>query len=118
MTAAPQPHQAFVHRPDVSAAVRELRSALRLTQQAFAAKLKTPLVTIARWETVQNPRGRTLNLLMALATDAGQPKLAEVFRKELFAELALALRSQFQSAVRHSAKPKAAKPLSGTLLTD
>jgi transcriptional regulator with XRE-family HTH domain len=89
------------HRREVGEAVRQLRSTLGLTQQAFAVELNTALTTIARWETVRSPRGSTLGLLAQLAEKSGRPDLAGVFRKELMVELALVLRSQFRYSMRH-----------------
>jgi transcriptional regulator with XRE-family HTH domain len=91
----------MLHQPSVSEAVRQLRSTLGLTQQAFAVEMGTALTTIARWETVRSPRGRTLNLLAQRAEKTERPDLAATFRRELMAELGFALRSQFRYAVRH-----------------
>jgi transcriptional regulator with XRE-family HTH domain len=72
----------------VSKAVRELRTALGETQQEFAFRVKTAIRTIARWETVQPPRGDTLKGLAYLAEKSGRLDLATVFDKARVAELA------------------------------
>jgi transcriptional regulator with XRE-family HTH domain len=102
----------------VSEAVRQLRSTLGLTQQAFAVKLDTALTTIARWETVRSPRGRTLNELARLAEDMDRRDLAGVFREELMAELGLALRSQFRYAVRHQRQAESGAEALNTIVKE
>jgi DNA-binding transcriptional regulator YiaG len=57
-------------RHAASEAVIALREALNQTQQAFAHKMKTAIVTIARWETSQPPHGLTLLRLAEVAKQA------------------------------------------------
>jgi transcriptional regulator with XRE-family HTH domain len=74
----------------VAQAVRELRTALGESQQAFAYRMKTAIRTIARYETVRPPKGRALAELQQVATDTGHPKLANIFKDALVAELGTA----------------------------
>jgi transcriptional regulator with XRE-family HTH domain len=71
----------------VGLAVRELRTALGESQQAFAYRMKTAIRTIARYETVRPPKGRALAELQQVATDTGHQKLANIFKDALIAEL-------------------------------
>jgi transcriptional regulator with XRE-family HTH domain len=57
-------------RHAASEAVIALREALGQTQQAFAHKMKTAIVTIARWETSQPPHGQALLRLAEVAKQA------------------------------------------------
>lgn len=74
----------------VGQAVRELRTALGESQQAFAYRMKTAIRTIARYETVRPPKGRALAELQQVATDTGHQKLANIFNDALIAELGTA----------------------------
>jgi len=74
----------------VGQAVRELRTALGESQQAFAYRMKTAIRTIARYETVRPPKGRALAELQQVATDTGHQKLASIFKDALIAELGTA----------------------------
>ncbi len=74
----------------VGQAVRELRTALGESQQAFAYRMKTAIRTIARYETVRPPKGRALAELQQVATDTGHQKLANIFKDALIAELGTA----------------------------
>ena len=93
--------QEAAHKVQLIQAVRELRSAMGLTQQQFADEVNTALTTVARWETIRSPRGRTLLDLARLAETVKRPDLAKLFRQQALKELGLALRSQFRYAVRH-----------------
>ena len=53
--------------PEIMAAVRSLRTALRLTQTDFGRLLGKSLPTIQRWETLRPPRGRALAQLYDVA---------------------------------------------------
>ena len=85
---------------NVSLAVRELRTALGQTQQAFANTLETAITTVARYETGRTPRGSILLRLVQIAKDNGRTDLAIIFRRELMSQIGLALGRQFRDAVR------------------
>lgn len=79
------------HQKDpVSQAVRDLRTALGESQQAFAYRMKSAIRTVARYETVRPPKGRALAELQQVATDTGHHKLATIFKDALIAELGTA----------------------------
>jgi transcriptional regulator with XRE-family HTH domain len=71
----------------VSEAVRDLRTGLGESQQAFAYRMKTAIRTIARYETVRPPKGKALAEFQKLAAETGNQKLANVFGDALRAEL-------------------------------
>ena len=73
---------------ELSQAVRELRAALKLTQQGFAQRLGTAVRTIARWENNQPPHGRALVQLAQLAQAKGLQPVANKFVRVLQCELA------------------------------
>ena len=71
----------------VSEAVRDLRTALGESQQAFAYRMKTAIRTIARYETVRPPKGNALAEFARVAEETGNEKAAKVFREALMSEL-------------------------------
>ena len=68
-------------------AVRNLRTALGESQQAFAYRMKTAIRTIARYETSTAPKGKALAELFWVAADTGNAELANVFRGALVGEI-------------------------------
>jgi transcriptional regulator with XRE-family HTH domain len=60
----------------VSQAVRDLRTALGESQQAFAYRMKTAIRTVARYETVRPPKGKWLAEFYGMAAETGNQKLA------------------------------------------
>ena len=64
-------------------AVRELRTALGLSQTEFGRLLGKSLPTVQRWETLRPPDGKALALLEQLATDRNHPELARPFHDAL-----------------------------------
>ena len=77
----------------VNEAVRKLRGHFEETQQEFAHRLETAMVTIARWETSRVPSGKALERLHALAQAARLAECAEVFRQALNGDVERASRS-------------------------
>lgn len=73
----------------ISGAVRELRNALGETQQQFANRMKTAIRTIARWETIQRPRGKVLGDFVRIANAAKRPDIAVLFERAQTAELSI-----------------------------
>jgi len=73
----------------ITGAVRELREALGETQQQFANRMRTAIRTIARWETIQRPRGKVLRDLVRIANAAKRPDIAVVFERAQVAELSI-----------------------------
>jgi len=71
----------------VSDAVRELRVSLGESQQVFAYRIKSAIRSVARWESVRPPKGKTLALLERIARENGQPQLAKRFQDALVQEL-------------------------------
>jgi hypothetical protein len=71
----------------VSQAVRDLRTALGESQQAFAYRTKTAIRTIARYETVRPPKGKALAEFQKLAAETGHQKLATVFSEAYMEEM-------------------------------
>jgi transcriptional regulator with XRE-family HTH domain len=71
----------------VPKAVKELRTALGDTQEAFAARMHTVVRTISRWESVRPPKGAVLEQLAKLAIKAKRVDLATIFEKAQAAEL-------------------------------
>jgi transcriptional regulator with XRE-family HTH domain len=68
---------------ELSQAVRELRNALRLTQQGLATRLRIAVRTVARWENDQPPRGHALVQLAQLAQAKNEQALADKFVQAL-----------------------------------
>ena len=71
-------------------AVRNLRTALGESQQAFAYRMKTAIRTIARYETNAPPKGKALAELFWAATETGNQEIARVFQEALTAEIGVA----------------------------
>lgn len=74
----------------VAEAVRQLRTALGESQQAFAYRMKTAIRTIARYETVRPPKGKVLADFFQVASETGHEELAILFRNALTAEIGIA----------------------------
>jgi transcriptional regulator with XRE-family HTH domain len=74
----------------VADAVRQLRTALGESQQAFAYRMKTAIRTIARYETVRPPKGKALADFFRVASETGNEELAILFRNALTAEIGIA----------------------------
>jgi transcriptional regulator with XRE-family HTH domain len=71
----------------MSRAVKELRTALGITQQALASQLGTALTTVARYEASERiPRARALGKLALIAKRNGQTELAAFFKHALDVE--------------------------------
>lgn len=68
---------------EVQQALRNLRTALGLTQQDLAVKLGKAVATVARWETSRPPRGAELAEILAFAVQANQPAAASVLARAL-----------------------------------
>jgi transcriptional regulator with XRE-family HTH domain len=70
----------------VNAAIRELRSHLKETQQRFALRIGIYHTTLAKWESLQikqMPNAYGLRRLRDLANSGGRPDLAQVFHRAL-----------------------------------
>ena len=73
----------MVIRQDITKAVRQVRKHFGETQPQFAQRMKTAVVTIARWETSRPPRGESLEDFLALAKSENLADCVEVFREAL-----------------------------------
>ncbi len=73
----------MISRSSVTKAVQELRSHFGETQQQFAQRIKTAVVTIARWETSRPPSGEALERLLALAQSENLAECTHVFEQAL-----------------------------------
>jgi transcriptional regulator with XRE-family HTH domain len=73
---------------ELSQAVRDLRSAIGVTQQEFASRFPTAIRTVARWENNQPPRGQALVRLAQMAAGLGHEELAGRFVQALQLEMA------------------------------
>ena len=82
--------------PAASDAVREVRAALGMTQQAFANHMQVALTTIARYETGRAPTGVILRKLAEVAEQNGRPDLGNIFRRHLMLQLGSALGRRFR----------------------
>jgi transcriptional regulator with XRE-family HTH domain len=71
----------------LNAAVKELRRALGLSQQAFATQLKLSIPAVVNYEKDRAPSARALAQLEQLASDNDHPELARIFRDALGSEL-------------------------------
>jgi transcriptional regulator with XRE-family HTH domain len=76
-----------VQKTELMKATRQLRTAMGLTQTAFAQRVGKTLPTIQRYETLAQPRGEVLVKLMKLADEHGHADLAELFQDALSTEL-------------------------------
>lgn len=86
----------------ISKAVRDLRTALQETQQGFAYRMKTAVRTIARWETVRPPKGKSLARLERLAWETGAVDVARILRQALAEELNAAAPTPEELAWSHA----------------
>ena len=73
---------------ELSKAVRDLRTAMGLTQQEFANRVQTAIRTITRWEHNQPPHGRALVQLAQIAEARELKPIAAKFVQALECELA------------------------------
>jgi transcriptional regulator with XRE-family HTH domain len=73
--------------PNLNAAVKELRRALGLSQQAFATQLGLSIRAVVNYEKDRSPTARALAQLEQLASDNDHPELAHIFRDALGNEL-------------------------------
>jgi transcriptional regulator with XRE-family HTH domain len=71
----------------LNTAVKELRRALGLSQQAFASELKLSIRAVVNYEKSRAPSARALAQLEQLASDNDHPELARIFRDALGSEL-------------------------------
>jgi transcriptional regulator with XRE-family HTH domain len=67
----------------VSLALTALREAVGDTQQQFAVRLGTTVVTIGRWETSHPPSGKTLERLLKLAKKHRHAESVQIFEAAL-----------------------------------
>ena len=74
-------------RNAVSETVRKLRGSFGETQEEFARRMDTAVVTIARWETSRPPRGKALKALAELARSKSLPEYADVFEQAARGEI-------------------------------
>jgi|SRR5215469_18907964 len=74
-------------QPNLSTAVKELRSALGLSQQAFATQLGLSIRAVVNYEKSREPTARALAQLEQLASHSSHPELARIFRDALGNEL-------------------------------
>jgi transcriptional regulator with XRE-family HTH domain len=65
----------------VNETVRKLRVSLSETQEQFARRMNTAVVTIARWETSRPPRGKALRALEDLAASVSMTEYAAIFAR-------------------------------------
>ena len=77
----------FTMEPNLNTAVKELRSALGLSQQAFATQLGLSIRAVVNYEKNRAPTARALAQLEQLASDNHHPELARIFRDALGNEL-------------------------------
>lgn len=69
---------------DISAAVKTLRTvAFGETQQRFADRIGSAIITLARWETRRPPQGKPLETLLSMARLAGMDECIIVFEQAL-----------------------------------
>ena len=73
--------------PNLNVAVKQLRSALGLSQQAFATQLGLSIRAVVNYEKNRVPTARALAQLEQLASDNDYPELARIFRDALGNEL-------------------------------
>lgn len=90
----------------VAEAVRQLRTALGESQQAFAYRMKTAIRTIARYETVRPPKGKALAEFFRVAMETGNEEPAILFRNALTAEIGVAGKLTQLGAVASYTIPK------------
>jgi transcriptional regulator with XRE-family HTH domain len=70
----------MVDKNELITAVRTVREALGMSQQAFATRLGVSIRSISHYEADRPPRGRTLVELQQLAKEAGREKEEQLFR--------------------------------------
>jgi transcriptional regulator with XRE-family HTH domain len=70
----------------VSLALTALRESLGDTQQQFAVRLNTSVVTVARWETSHEPTAKTLERLLKLAKKHRHAESTKIFETALSRE--------------------------------
>jgi transcriptional regulator with XRE-family HTH domain len=72
-------------------AVRELRTRLGDTQQAFAARTGLAISTVVRYELSRPPKGQALAMFERLAFASSHGDLAAVFRRQALLDAGLTL---------------------------
>jgi transcriptional regulator with XRE-family HTH domain len=72
---------------NLNVAVKELRRAVGLSQQAFATQLGLSIRAVVNYEKDRAPTARALAQLEQLASDNNHPELARIFRDALGSEL-------------------------------
>jgi transcriptional regulator with XRE-family HTH domain len=77
--------------PNIHGAVRELRKALSLSQQAFATQLGMSIRAVVNYEKDRSPTARALAQLERLAAETHHPELARTFRQALGSQLGLGM---------------------------
>jgi transcriptional regulator with XRE-family HTH domain len=73
----------MITRQELLEAVRILRQHFDETQQQFAARLNTAVITVARWETSRPPSGAALRQLCTLAHTERIPTCERVFQEAM-----------------------------------
>jgi transcriptional regulator with XRE-family HTH domain len=73
----------MVTNSELKAAVRELRQHFGETQQQFASRLNSAVITVARWETTRPPSGPALEQLHTAALAANVTRCEQVFKEAL-----------------------------------
>ena len=84
-------YNSFTMEPNLNTAVKELRNALGLSQQAFATQLGLSIRAVVNYEKNRAPTARALAHLEQLASDNHHPELARIFRDALGNELGVGM---------------------------
>jgi transcriptional regulator with XRE-family HTH domain len=73
----------MVTRRELTEAVRELRQHFGETQQQFALRLNSAVITVARWETSRPPSGPALEQLHSISRAQSVSRCEQVFKEAL-----------------------------------
>jgi transcriptional regulator with XRE-family HTH domain len=76
-------HADMVTRSELTEAVRKLRGHFGETQQQFAARMNSAIITVARWETTRPPSGKSLEQLLAIARSEALTECSNLFEQAL-----------------------------------
>jgi DNA-binding transcriptional regulator YiaG len=68
---------------ELTEAVRKLRGHFGETQQQFAARVNSAIITVARWETTRPPSGKSLEQLLAIARSEALTECSNLFEQAL-----------------------------------
>jgi transcriptional regulator with XRE-family HTH domain len=68
---------------EITKAVRDLRHHFGDTQQQFAQRMGTAVITIARWETKRPPSGESLQKLLLFSDAMGLSCYSDIFRRAI-----------------------------------